>query len=209
MKAFFFAIPFVLFTYITCAQTTFGIKTGLNLSKAVYTDREIDAIIKPYRTLKSGLTFGLCLNHKLNPALSVEVELLYAQKGLKFVQVPFHKTVNSMNYLEIPLTGQLKISGDKTASLYAEIGGFIAWWTDGRYIETDFVTNKTTAQKVDFRSEYYKYSRIDAGVLAGLIYNFKKLGFSLRYTHSMTGSSESNADALSNRVFTGGIIIKF
>jgi hypothetical protein len=210
---FFMRFYFILFQFLIIAlpfrsQTTFGIKTGLNLSKAVYMEKEYDAIIKPYRKIKPGFTAGIYLNQKLNPSLSVEVDLLYSQKGLKFVQEPFHKTVNTMNYIELPVSGQFMISGNKTSSLVTEIGGFISWWTDGKYIETDFASNNTSAQKVDFKSDYYKYSRIDAGVLAGLIYNLRKMAFSLRYTHSMMGSSRSNADALSNKVITTGLIIK-
>jgi len=113
-----------------------------------------------------------------------------------------------MNYLELPVSGQLILTGNKTASVYAEVGGFVSFWLYGKYIDTDLATDQTRAVNVNFNDEIYQYSRIDYGILTGLICNFKKTVFSIRYTHSLTGSSELNADALSNKVFTGSLVIK-
>ncbi len=208
MKSFFLAISLTLLTYILCGQTTFGIKTGLNLTKAVYLEKDIDELVKPYRKLKPGVAAGICVVQKLNPVMNVEADLLYSQKGLKFIQEPYRKSINSMNYLELPISGQLKLTGNKSTRLYAELGGFAGFWLYGRYIYTDMATNQTSAVNVNFKDEYYQYSRIDYGVLTGLICDFKKTSVSFRYTHSLTGSSELNADALSNKVFTTSLIIK-
>jgi hypothetical protein len=208
MKAFFLAIPFVLIAYVSCAQTTFGIKTGLNLSKAVYLEKDIDELVKPYRKLKPGIAAGFCIIQRLNPVMKVEADILYSQKGLKFIQEPFRKTINSMNYLELPISGQLKVTGNKTASLYGELGGFAAFWLYGKYIYTDLATEQTSAVNVDFKDAYFQYSRIDYGILAGLMLDLKKASLSLRYTHSLSGSSELNVDAVSNKVFTTSLIIK-
>jgi hypothetical protein len=171
-------------------------------------EKDIDALVKPYRKLKPGIAAGFCIVQKLNPVMTVEADLLYSQKGLKFIQEPFRKTINSMNYLELPVSGQLKVTGNKSASLYEELGGFAAFWLYGKYIYTDLATEQTSAVNVNFNDEIYQYSRIDYGILAGLILDMKKASLSIRYTHSLTGSSELNADALSNKVFTTSLIIK-
>jgi hypothetical protein len=209
MRLTIFTIIFSYISIFSIGQTTFGIKAGLNLSKAVYLEEDLDSIVKPYRILKPGIAAGLTLIHQLNPSITLEADLLYAQKGLKFKQISSQKiAISSMNYLELPVSCQIKIIGSKYKAIYTEVGGYTSFWIYGRYIEKDILTNTKTAVKVDFDNEFYQYSRIDAGIIAGLVFTFKKMDLFLRYTRSMTGSSELNADALSNRVLTPGFIIK-
>ncbi len=182
------------------AQTHIGITTGFNLSKAVYLEKENEQIIKPYRTLKPGFNAGLFLIQKLNPIISVEMQIVYSQKGLKMIQEPYHKTLNTMNYNEIPVSSHFKIRGNKFNSLYIEGGGFVSFWTDGKYKEYDLNNTRLQNLKVDFNNDTYEYSRIDYGVLCGAKFKLEKIVISLKYTLSLTGSSKNEVDALSNRI---------
>lgn len=196
---------FFLFNTVLFSQTSYKIKAGLNLSKAVYLSQNSENLIKPVRKLKPGFVAGFLIHHKLNKILSVQAEILYSQKGLKTKQEPHNKTINTMNYVEIPLSGHYSLFQNSFSSFDVYIGGYAAYWTDGKYKKTDLSTSETTKIKVDFNSSEYKYSRIDYGILSGLVYHFGAADFFARYTHSMSGSSSENTDAISNKVFSVGI----
>lgn len=203
-----FIFIFILFftgTIKSNSQTYFKIKTGINFSKAVYLNKNNNDLVKPIRKLKSGFTGGIAIHHFLNKIISVQTEILYSQKGLKTEQPPYATTYNTMNYAEIPISGHYALVKTRDSYFNIYIGGYGAYWTDGKYKRKDYYTGEISSVNVDFHNPDYKYSRIDAGILAGCIYNIKKLDFFLRYTHSMTGSSELNTDALSNKVISFGI----
>lgn len=195
----------ISFNIFGTSQTYFKIKTGLNLSKAVYLNKTNENLINPVRKLKPGIITGFVFYQFLNKVLSVQAEILYSQKGLKTEQIPFATNISTMNYIEIPVTGHYSLIKKKHSYFNIYIGGFGAFWADGKYKRKDYYTNEISLEKVDFHNPDYKYSRIDAGILAGIIYNINKLDFFARYTYSMTGSSEFNTDALSNKVFSFGI----
>ncbi|NPA44727.1 MAG: PorT family protein [Chlorobi bacterium] len=187
------------------SQTSFGIKAGLNLSKAIYSNEYNEQLVDPIRKLKPGIVAGFVINHQLNEVISVQAEVLYSQKGLKTEQASLYKYVNSMNYIEIPFSGQYSIIQNKYSKLSILIGGYGAYWTDGKYKRTYLITSETTSYSVDFNSEDYEYNRIDAGIFIGTEFTKEQIEFFIRYTHSMLGSSKENADALSNHVFSIGI----
>ena len=193
----------------TFSQTSFGIKTGLNLSHAKYLDVDDDQLIKPYRKLKPGFVAGFVLNKQLNKVLSVQAEILYSQKGLRSEQIPYNKIVNTMNYIELPISGHYNLHRSKSTAFDVYLGAYGAYWIDGKYKKDDLTTGERFVVKVDFKNQDYKYNRIDAGILSGIVYKVKKTSFFLRYTHSMSGSSQINADALTNRLVSLGIIICF
>jgi len=205
MIKYFFALLTVSISFFSYSQTSFKIKTGVNFSKAVYLNSEKDALIKPIRQLKSGIITGIALHQFINKILSVQGEILYSQKGLKTTQIPYATTINTMNYFEIPISGHYSLIKTKSSYFNVYIGGFGAYWLNGKYKRKDYYTGEVNSEKVDFHNPDYTYSRIDAGILAGAIYNIKKIDLFIRYTHSMTGSSELNADAISNKTFSFGI----
>lgn len=190
------------------SQTSIGIKTGINLSKAVYLNDYKDDLVKPIRQLKPGFISGLTIHQSLNKILSVQAEILYTQKGLKTTQVPHSTNINTMNYLEIPLSGHYSIIKNKYSSLDLYIGGYAAYWADGKYKRKDLFTKETVVTKIDFNNSNYTYNRIDAGILGGAVYKKEKADLFITYTHSMIGSSQENADALSNHVISAGMNLK-
>ena len=210
-KSFFMRMTFIVILILglnlnNYSQTSIGIKTGINLSKAVYLNDYSDELVSPFRQLKPGLICGIVIHQSLNKILSVQAEVLYSQKGLKTKQVPHNSTINSMNYLELPLTGHYSIVKNRHSSFDLYIGGYSAFWTGGKYMITDYQTNEIIKnEKVDFNNPDYKYSRIDFGLISGAVFKAQKTDFFIRYTHSMTGSSQINTDAFSNRVISVGI----
>lgn len=206
MRPAFFVILILVLNLNNDAQTSIGIKSGINFSKAIYLNEYNEELIKPIRQLKPGFIGGIVIHQSLNEILSVQAEILYSQKGLKTEQIPHNTTINSMNYIEIPLTGHYSIVKNRHTSLDLYVGGYSAYWIGGKYTITDYQTNVILKnEKVDFTNPDYTYSRVDFGLLLGAVYKAKKIDYFIRYTHSMTGSSEFNTDAISNRVISAGI----
>jgi len=194
-----------IFLKTVFSQTSIGIKTGINFSKAIYLNEFNDELIKPIRKLKPGFIGGITFHQSLNKILSVQAEILYSQKGLKVKQLPYSTSINTMNYIEVPLTGHYSVVKKRHSSIDLYIGGYAAYWTDGKYKRTDISTGETEIIKVDFHNNDYTFNRIDAGIIGGIKFRGNKTDFFIRYTHSMLGSSQLNADALSNRVISFGM----
>jgi hypothetical protein len=208
MKQFIFLFTLICISSYSFGQFNLGIKTGFNLSKAVYLNDYNEELIQAIRKLKPGFSGGIFFRQTMNKVLSVEADILYSQKGLKTKQIPYNISVNTMNYIEIPVTGQYQITADNYRSLNISVGGFVAFWTDGKYKRTDLETSETEITKLNFYSTEYSYSRIDAGIIFELILRHKKSDLFVKYTRSMTGSAQDNTDALSNYVFSIGINYK-
>lgn len=187
------------------SQTSFGITSGLNLSKAIYLNDYNEELIKPIRKLKPGFVGGFIIHQQLNKVISVQAELLYSQKGLKSVQATHSKSFINMNYIEVPLSGHYSIIKNKHSNLNLYIGAYGAYWTDGKYKRIDLISSEKIETKVDFKNTDFVYNRINAGILAGCSFQKNNISYFIRYTHSMIGSSQKNADALSNHVTSFGI----
>lgn len=198
------ALILVIFFSKISAQVSFGVKTGLNLSLARYLDESKNELIKPHRKLKPGLVAGVFANISLNKILSIQTDLLYSQKGLKFIQEAYNnKVINTMNYIEVPITGNYKIYFSKYNFISVYFGGYVAFWTDGKYKSISLLTGESSSENVNFNSEFYSYSRFDAGLLGGVSYKLgSNVGIDLRYTHSKLSSSQEYADGISNSVIS-------
>lgn len=202
----FLSIVLIAFFYIpACCQISVGIVGGLNLSHAKYVDAADEQLIKPYRKLKPGMMAGIFLNNDVNEVISVQAELLYSQKGLKSVQLPYNESINTMNYIELPISGHYTVSKNSLTEFTIYVGGYISYWLTGKYKSTDLNTGIIDVRKVDFNNPDYTFNRIDAGIVAGIQYRIKRTSLFLRYSHGMTGSSQVNADALMLRVLSFGI----
>ncbi len=203
---FFLAVSLNIFS-----QTTFGIKAGLNLCIAKYANNDINERIRPHRKLKPGFAAGLFLNHSLNDVISLQAEILYAQKGLKYTQEGHGEGKNTMNYIEVPVLGQYNFELNRQSEFNIFLGGYASLWTDGKYIYTSNDPYEKETDKVDFKSKDYKYNRIDAGFIGGVSFQIARVVIDLRYTHSVISSSQEVADGKLNRVFSlcfGYILIK-
>ena len=194
---FFLAVSLNIFS-----QTTFGIKTGLNLCIVKYANSDINNIMKSHRKLKPGINAGFFINIELAKVISVQTEILYTQKGLKYIQEGYSKGKNTMNYIEVPVLGQYNIKINRQSKFNIYVGGYVALWTDGKYIRTSYDLYEKEKDKVDFSNEEYKYNRIDAGYLGGVSIKINRFVIDLRYTHSVISSSQAVADGKLNRVFS-------
>jgi len=205
MKFYLVIIITITLSFQTYSQSSFGIKAGLNLSKAVYLNEYNNELIKPVRKLKPGFVVGFIIQQQLNKVISVQAEVLYSQKGLKTEQEYLSKYINSMNYIEVPLSGHYSIIRNKHSNLNLYIGGYGAYWTDGKYKRIDLINSEQTETKIDFNNTDFVYNRLNVGILAGCSFQKNNVSYFLRYTHSMIGSSQKNADALSNHITSLGI----
>jgi len=199
-----FSIAFFFFTNIAFSQTDFGIKTALNLCNVKYANSIIDNVMEPLKKVKPGIAAGLFVSTELNKILTVNAEVLYTRKGLKYYQLGFSEGVNTMNYIEVPVSGGYNIFLTRKSILNVYIGGYYAFWLNGKYKSTDLRTLETYITKVDFNNPDWEYNRHDAGLLGGVrLKKVKsKMFIDLRYTHSMLTSSSTVADGIYNRLIS-------
>lgn len=203
-KIIFSAIVLFSLAQHSCSQTYSGIKTGVNFCKAVYDNKAVDDIISQYRKIKPGVSAGFFVETNLNKILTVDAEILYSQKGLKYFQSGFREGKNTMNYLEIPVSGGYNFFIDKKNILNIYIGGYYAFWINGKFIYTDLSTLLPYETKIDFNSPDFEYNRHDAGLFTGIRYRKlkSKLFIDLRYNHALLSSSNAVADGVFNRLLS-------
>jgi hypothetical protein len=208
MKKTFYLLALILSPILFYGQWNIGIKGGLNLSHAKYLDDADEELIQPYRKLKPGIVCGIYANTFFSKKLGMQIEILYSQKGLKIEQLPFGKSVNSMNYAEMPINAQINLFDNGYVSSALFFGAYSGYWLNGKYKSEDPESGQIQKVKVDFNNEEFSYNRFDYGLTGGIQIQFRILSFYANYTHSMSGSSQINADALTNRVFSLGMFFR-
>ncbi len=202
---------FVLFQTLSIfaqkEKCRFSARTGLNLAYLEYLDEDANALIKEIRRAKPGLLIGLSATVRLNPVLSVDAALVYTQKGLRYVQEPIKKGRNTMNYLEIPVSGHITSFNKHKQFWDIFIGAYAGYWTDGKYIVTDNLTGITTKTAIDFNNENFAYNRTDVGFhIGGSIYpKNKNWVFDLKYAHGFANMARKATDETEHRVITLGL----
>ncbi len=87
----------------------------------------------PYWATKKGFCGGAFINHSIHNLLTIQLEVLYTQKGAKFMYNPFtqigpeHEFTATLNYLEIPVFAKIvmPIKGVVQPNLF--VGPYIAY----------------------------------------------------------------------------------
>tara|TARA_B100000497_G_C7676179_1_gene408525 strand:+ start:617 stop:1186 length:570 start_codon:yes stop_codon:yes gene_type:complete len=135
MKKFFITALTALSFYLSvnAQDNKFGLKIGLNFAEL----NDLEGVIK------TGLLFGATYNYSLNESFSLQPELVYSSQGVEDVIYDGKKI--SLNYLNLPLMAQYKLSFIKGASL--ELGPQIGYLLSSKNGGEAFI-NKLN--KVDF-----------------------------------------------------------
>ncbi len=185
----------------------FAFRTGLNLAYLKFLTPEKEELIKPLRTGKVGMLVGFSATARLNPVLSVKAELVYTQKGLRFVQEGIKISRKSMNYVEIPLSGHFTSSNKKKQFWDLFGGAYVGYWTDGMLIEKYAQTGFKAKTPIKFETLDGAYNRVDIGFLGGASYfsRDRNWAFDLRYEHGFSNNANKYADPTAHRVFSLGV----
>ena len=185
-----FTIIFFLFIFLslsgqTIAQTVLnkGIKVGINLSD--WTGKGVNEFIENYeyimnasgfdnfnltRAHRIGFSLGGFINYEINEIFSLQPELLYTMKGVKFDGNGYFYGYNfntdiiyKTDYIEIPLLGKLTVAKNSGITPFLLFGPFFAYNTSSKLKVKVEVEGESDSDEVDFN--YIK--EIDYGLILG------------------------------------------
>ena len=158
------------------AQLKFGVKAGLNASTVSFPNL-------PNKSEKIGFHVGVFTDIPVvENFMSVQPELSYSTKGTSF-KVLSEKQSIEMNYVDFLLPVSFKMS-----NFNINVGPFASY-----LISTpDYTYYNNNSVLVD------AFKKFDAGLTAGLGYNFNKMMIGVRYNQGFIDVTEDNA-----RVFLG------
>lgn len=189
-KILLFAIMIISFT---AESQTFGIKGGLNLSNVsnLYFE-EADP------QAKLGLNAGAFVNIPVSSSISLQPEVLFNAKGLKY-----GSGTDELNYISVPLMLQYNI----IPGLYIEGGPEVSYLLSAK--DKFNGTSNYEAETIDYTDELNK---IDVGVGIGIGYNItQNFGLNARYVPGLFDiyKETTEGDIAKNSVFQFGIYYKF
>lgn len=148
------------------AQTTFGIKAGLNVSNFVGDNANGSEA-------RLGFVGGVTARVPFTPALSLQAEALYSQKGEEFVNEANLVETTRLDYIEIPVSLRYALPVDPALDLGISAGGYVGVPLSG---EVDL--DGRFDSELDLNTDY--------GVLAGLDIGSGPFSVDARYTYGLT-----------------------
>ncbi|MGV3539171.1 MAG: porin family protein [Rufibacter sp.] len=146
------------------AQTSFGIKAGLNVANEGGDAKGTDPI--------TSFHLGGFASTAISSRFGFQPELLYSLQGYKLGKYTVH-----YHYLNIPLIFKIGISG----GLHAQLGPQFGILLDASQEE-----GKTSIDITDDRNKY------DGAIAVGLGYDLSRLQFSARYNFGVSDTRDSN-----------------
>ncbi len=155
------------------AQLKFGIRAGLNASTVSFPNL-------PNKSEKLGFHVGVFTDIPVvEDFMSVQPELSYSTKGTSFKVLSEKQSIN-MNYVDFILPVSFKMS-----DFNINVGPFASY-----LISTpDYKYYQNNSVLVD------AFKKFDAGLSAGLGYNFNKMVIGVRYNQGFIDVTQDNARA--------------
>lgn len=211
----------------------YGIAAGINFAKVQGNWAKLTQIENITPDYQTGAQMGFFLDMQISESFSIEPQLKFSQKGVKFennltftetennilrtIQV-YHKLTERFNYLVLPVLVKYRINKFSVFSgLY--ISKLIKAKLDEEIIleiiETDLLTNNTI-QYQESSTGYYSgtngYNTTDIGYLAGVDYNFPSgIGFEARIENGFLNTFDVPVikDKFKNNVVYTGVRFRF
>ena len=164
----------ILTPSVSQAQTKFGIRGGLNASNISF-----DNLAN--RSERYGFHLGIFTEVPLvADFMSIQPELSYSVKGTSYKPASVNQKLN-MNYVDLLLPVAFKLS-----SIDVQVGPFASY-----LISTpDYTYYKDNTIVVD------AFKKFDAGLTAGLSYNFSRMMIGLRYNQGFMDVTKDKAKVL-------------
>lgn len=156
------------------AQIKFGVRAGLNASNIAFENL-------PDRRERFGFHAGLFADVPvMSSFMSVQPELSYSIKGTAFEFLGNRQDLK-MDYVDFLLPVAFKLG-----PVDLQIGPFASYLIS----KADYTNYNDNALVVD------AFNKIDAGLTAGLSFNFNKLLLGVRYNQGFANVSKENAQLL-------------
>ena len=167
------ALTLFLISFGIKAQLKFGVRAGLNASTVSFPNL-------PNKSEKLGFHVGVFTDIPVvEDFMSVQPELSYSTKGTSFKVLSEKQSIN-MNYVDFILPVSFKMS-----DFNINVGPFASY-----LISTpDYKYYQNNSVLVD------AFKKFDAGLSAGLGYNFNKMVIGVRYNQGFIDVTQDNARA--------------
>lgn len=200
----FLCFIFLSIISFSSAQISWGVKTGLNLSKI--RDEKID-----YKFSVTGIYAGGFAQLKLNDQLFFQPEILFSMQGGKSGKLPlisineigaeviegYLEFDEKLYYINLPLMIKYQV----LEKLNFEVGPQV-----GFVLKSELTTksDKFGTEKRDMDCN------VDLGVNVGLEYTiYKSLGIGIRYSKGITNIHQNSDSINKNSLFSTGLSYRF
>lgn len=164
-------ITLILVAFGSQAQIKFGFRAGLNASNVSFTNL-------PEKSERFGFHVGAFADVPVSPNfMSIQPELSYSVKGAAFKYLNERQTL-SLNYIDFLVPVAFKLD-----AFDLQVGPFVSY-----LISTpNYKFYKDNTVIVD------AFKKIDAGLTAGLSYNFNKIMVGIRYNQGFIDVTKDNS----------------
>jgi len=165
------ALILATFSTISQAQIKFGVRAGLNASNVSFPNL-------PEKSERFGFHVGAFADVPVSPNfISIQPELSYSVKGAAFKFLNERQTLN-MNYIDFLVPVAFKLD-----AFDLQVGPFASY-----LISTpDYTFYNDNTVMVD------AFKKFDAGLTAGLSYNFSKIMVGVRYNQGFIDVTQDNS----------------
>lgn len=155
-------------------EAQFGVKGGVNFSN-IYNE-EVDD-----NNMLTSFNAGVYAAFPLNDFIAIQPEILYSQKGSQLTYDNVLATGEAkfkLNYIEVPVLAKFNL----TKNLNIHAGPYIAYLVDAQ------VKNETDGGTFNFEDNFDNddFNKFDAGVSAGIGFDFDFVGIGARYNLGLT-----------------------
>lgn len=190
------------------AQTSFGVRAGLNVANASFNEDETPVFggTELEKQSRLGLVAGVFADIALTPSLSFHPEVLYAQKGFRVVTVDDADVDGSitqqLDYVEVPLLLSYRIPAGPNGLVFGIEGGpAVAFKVNTGYSCSGDLEPFCELFESDGGIDDDGVRDLDVGAALGLTVGAGPFGVGARYTQGLTtiGDAEDEADAVDAR----------
>lgn len=158
-------------TSVSQAQIKFGIRAGLNASNVSFPNL-------PDRKERFGFHVGAFADVPVSPNfMSIQPELSYSVKGAGFKFLNERQTIN-LNYIDFLVPVAFKLD-----AFDLQVGPFVSYLISSPNYK--FYNDNTVMVNA--------FKKVDAGLTAGLSYNFSKMIFGVRYNQGFIDVTQDNS----------------
>lgn len=166
-----FAALMLMSPLVSQAQAAFGIRAGLNVTN-------ISFDLLPNRSERIGFHAGIFADLPVLPDfISIQPEVSYSVKGAAFKPLNNRQNLN-MDYVDLLLPVAFKLG-----SIDLQVGPFVSYLVS----TPDYEVYNDDSVIVD------AFKKADAGLTAGLSYNFNKMLFGIRYNQGLVDVTKDNS----------------
>lgn len=189
------AAVFMIVPASVCAQQV-GVKAGINFASLTPEEDE-----RPDISRRPGPVGGLWVSTPLTDSVSLQVEGLFSEKGVKFDfrELGFGESDVRLRYLEVPVLARGDFGASGAPTRLFVLGGVAPAFELAARVKAEFEGEEQTQDVGDDIKPF------DLGLVGGIGVTFGRALIEARYTHGLLHINEDDngdEDRIKNRVFS-------